>query len=287
MSITEEQSRFDKRKLMNDFLSLELVEANHSAAYVRNLRSTLTHFLNWVPTDDVREITHEHVRQWLIEQAKEPATFAQYRGRLSAFFKWLVKEEYLVRSPVDRIRAPKVRRRRISEEHYLTEEELDRLLKAIDHPIYRALVLFGARTGVRSQTLCQIDLSKVDLENKRMQIVEKGEKPRVIFFNEEVKQVLEGLKSMGITDLKVPRTTFIQAMVRAAKKAGIQKTVNIHMLRHTFAAHARIKGIRLEDLKDLLGHESIEMTLIYADIGETYAEREYRRIFDQENAQTR
>jgi integrase/recombinase XerD len=57
----------------------------------------------------------------------------------------------------------------------------------------------------------------------------------------------------------------ITALVKmCAKRAGIEKNVYTHALRHTFATHLRRRGVPLETLKELLGHANIQETLIYA-----------------------
>ena len=58
------------------------------------------------------------------------------------------------------------------------------------------------------------------------------------------------------------------ALTTAVKRAGINKEVNLHILRHCFASHALEEGMNLKTLQYLLGHSTVQTTMVYLHISE-------------------
>ena len=92
-----------------------------------------------------------------------------------------------------------------------------------------------------------------------------AERPTGWLFNG---QEVEGRKG-GDFDSRYSQKGVQWAVQQAAKKAGILKNVNVHSLRHTYATHLLEDGMDILTLKDLLGHERIETTMIYLHVAQS------------------
>ena len=148
---------------------------------------------------------------------------------------------------------------------YLTRQELKRFFKAIDDPYYRELFRFLVNTGLRLseyQVLKESDLEWLE-DKVRIRIRGKGNKERVVILSRSV--VLPALEA-GIFSKKVSNRAIQKAMKRYLEKAGMDKEVSPHSLRHTFAIELIDRGVPLNKIQLILGHENISTTSIYLSI---------------------
>ncbi len=164
----------------------------------------------------------------------------------------------------------------------LSQQEVRRLLKApalLRHRLILGL-LYGC--GLRRHELLNIKLADVDLDRSQLHIREgKGRKDRYVPLGEHL---VRGLRTYlqaeppylwlfnGKTNtgqLQQFSETGVQWVIsQAVKRAGIQKRVSSHTLRHTYATHLLEMGIDIMTLKDLLGHVDIHTTLMYLHIAQ-------------------
>ena len=73
--------------------------------------------------------------------------------------------------------------------------------------------------------------------------------------------------SCGFTyDLLISEDIVQSAIANAVKKAGIVKHVSVHTLRHSFATHLLQSGVNIREIQELLGHKSVETTMIYTHV---------------------
>ncbi len=183
-----------------------------------------------------------------------------------------VKWKYLEKSPAQGVKDLKTddsKRRR-----FLTDIECEWLLQGCsreDYPIFFTLL----NTGMRRAELTNLEWSDIDFENGIIKIQRKanwlpktGE--REIPMNEELKTLLDKLPKRGnyiFTSAiggKMKEDTIRQKLVRIAKNAGIPNLTEVHALRHTFASRLIQRGVDLPSVQKLLGHTSIETTMIYS-----------------------
>ena len=164
----------------------------------------------------------------------------------------------------------------------LSKEETWRLLMApelLKHKILIAL-LYGC--GLRCFEARNVRLRNIDFDRKVLHVVQgKGKKDRFVPLSEHL---IRGLKKYidaenptdwlfhgqpvenrkgGDFDSRYSQKGVQWAIQSAAKKAGLHKHINVHTLRHSFATHLLEDGMDIMTLKDLLGHESIDTTLVY------------------------
>ena len=182
-------------------------------------------------------------------------------------------------------RAPKVRGfpikpTAIEDDEYLTFEETDRFLQAAA-PEWKVLLTVALRTGLRAGELLALKWQDIDLVQKQLVVRRtlwngqegppKGGRSRPLPLGDDVVATLKAHRHLRgpyvFCTEKGERLTHsvIKDVVPATcRKAGLSKRVTTHALRHTFASHLVMRGASLMAVKELLGHQSIEMTLRYS-----------------------
>jgi integrase/recombinase XerD len=177
----------------------------------------------------------------------------------------------------DLITIPKRPRREVV---FLTNEEIKRFRESIDtKPIYglrfRVLVETLLGTGMRISEALSLNRTSIDFIQREARVVGKGNKERIIFFSEEsldwIRRYLnrrtDKNPAIFITTGDEPRRLRNQDLTRyfknARNKAGINKKITNHSLRHCFASHLAFNNCPFTEIKTLLGHERLDTTIRY------------------------
>lgn len=215
-------------------------------------------------------------------------TLERIRIMLNVFFDWAQQEGYVHRNfvknvdPIKYVEKPR---------KPLTEEEEEMLRDACETYRDRAMLDVFLATGVRISELVNMKWEDIDMAKKTIQVFGKGSKYRKVFFNSKTKVSLLRYKLVRPGDSeyvfvseRYPYNVIQKGGVhlvikRLAKHSGITTHVSAHVLRHTFATRALAKGVSLEKLKEMLGHESCDTTLVYAKIEEQQIRHEYQKAF--------
>jgi integrase len=163
---------------------------------------------------------------------------------------------------------------------FLREEELQAILAACETPDDRALVLIGARTGLRFSELRALEWGDIDFDHRLLTVrrcavlhdigTPKNGRIRHVPLTDEVMGTLWGMKRLrGLVfpyqgRMRVHWTSLLHLQA-ACKRASIEP-IGWHTLRHTFASHLISKGASIKAVQDLLGHSTITMTQRYAHL---------------------
>ena len=156
----------------------------------------------------------------------------------------------------------------------LSREEIKRMIDVTKNTKHRLVLMFLYYAGLRLSELIHLKWQDIDLNRDIIHVkMAKGEKHRVTFLHPKLKEALGeyGIKNYGFV-LKsdrgkkyCPKT--IQEIVRkASKKAGVNKRVTPHALRHSFATHLLESGVDIRYIQQLLGHKSLRTTQIYTHV---------------------
>lgn len=186
----------------------------------------------------------------------------------------------------DHIKLPKIKRSQ-KLPVVLSKSEMKRLLLAPDLLKHRILIglLYGC--GLRCFEARNVQLSDLDFERAVLHVRQgKGSKDRYVPLSQHL---IRGLKhyiqterpkqwlfngqpqgrSGGDFDGRYSQRGVQWAITQAVKKAGITKDVSVHTLRHTYATHLLEDGLDILTIKDLLGHQSIDTTMIYLHVAQS------------------
>jgi site-specific recombinase XerD len=236
---------------------------------------------------------HEEGGRWGRKHLNKPArpdTVKDYWICLNSFFKWLVAEELLGSSPMEKIPKPAVRQ---EEKQPLSPAQVKALLNAArrsQHPRRdEAIVLLLLDTGIRSSELTDLKMSDVDLRSRQCKVLGKGNKLRIVHFGLTTGNALrlylrqrsdENDDPLFLADKTngmirgLTRSGLQQLLERLGHVAGIKgRSCSPHVLRRTFAVTWLRNGANIFSLQAMLGHTDLRMTQRYlslanADIAE-------------------
>lgn len=209
---------------------------------------------------------------------------------IRTFFSWLVDEEALIRNPANKIKGLKQPKRLPKS---MTTTELEMMREGCRDYRDRAILEVMYSTGCRLSEISSMKERDIDWNTGSIVIIGKGNKERIVYLNSRAKFYLKHYikeKRENEDDCEYLFTTTrrpwrqlqnksIQDLIKKiAQKAGIDRNVHPHMLRHTMATLAMDSGIELGDLQQLLGHESANTTLRYISVNENRKRQAHKRF---------
>ena len=237
---------------------------------------------------DIAEITATRVREFLVylrdndhrfdsdsRQANKPVnstTLRNYYRVLSAMFNWLIREEVLDESPMDKVQTPPAERKVIQA---LTSAQVNQLLQACGERFSgvrnRAVISTLVDCGLRLGELVGLKIDDVDMDSQQLRVDGKTGERRARFGSTTaaaLQKYLDARRACGASSLWViqkgtPLTTAaVQTAIRKiGARAGV--AVHIHLLRHTFATMFLRNGGDAFMLQRLMGHTTLPMTERY------------------------
>ncbi|MGB9618780.1 MAG: site-specific integrase [Armatimonadota bacterium] len=270
------------------------------SAYLRDLRC----FAHALPDVGVRNITHAMVDAALTDPSvaysddgapKSAATMHRLKAVIRSFFTWATESGITDTNPAKSVATKRLAR---TPPEFLTEAEKRRLLKEVHdraNPLARRdRVIFELflGTGIRIAELVNLDIDDVDLDGKHIYITGKGGIPQAKFLKSSLRTLLRNYLK-GRRRLTGSETTALFVSSRGTRlccrqiaqrlaywlgKAGIQKNVTPHGLRHTFATHLYAATSDLELVKRALDHLCIASTEIYTHLADNALEDAIERL---------
>ena len=252
--------------------------------YSQTIKSVIDFIGKEIPHITTEDLRH-YITNYQEDRKSSKVTIDNIRRILSSFFAWLEDEDYIVKSPVRRIH--KVKSAITIKETY-TDENLEQMRDNCDELRDLALIDILASTGMRIGELVLLNREDINFEERECIVFGKGSKERLVYFDARTKIHLQNyLNSRNDTNkalfvsLKAPfnRMTIggIEVRLREmGRKLGINK-VHPHKFRRTLATMAIDKGMPVEQLQKLLGHQRIDTTLQYAMVKQSNVKIAHRR----------
>lgn len=250
--------------------------AGLSAGTLENYRVILEVFFR-----DLRkapcEITTNEIRLWLyLYQSRRnisARTLDKYREYIARFFAWATEEGYLQVNPARGVEAIKYEEK---PRESLTQVELEYLRKACRSARELAIIEMLYSTGCRVSELATLKQSDVDWRELSVHLYGKGRKHRISWLNAKAEVALRAYldsrtdecPSLIVSQRKpyhgLTKDGLELIVKNIARRSGVSKHITPHVLRHTTATIALQSGMPIADISALLGHESIDTTMIYA-----------------------
>ena len=238
---------------------------------------------------NVRHINTEDLRTYLTEyQSKKQSsrvTIDNIRRILSSFFSWLEDEDYIIKSPVRRIH--KVKTASSIKETY-SDEDLEKMRDNCEELRDLAMIDVLASTGMRVGEMVLLNRDDINFAERECVVFGKGDKERMVYFDARAKLHLQQYLNSRTDDnpalfvsLRTPHERIqiggIEHRLREmGKRLNIPK-MHPHKFRRTLATMAIDKGMPIEQLQRLLGHQRIDTTLQYAMVQQSNVKTAHRK----------
>lgn len=266
-----------------EFLAYLANVRNYSPRTVVNYRSDLKIFADYCFQEHgielVSDVTPHHIQAFITftKQTLHNSAYASARKLrcVKSFMRFCHGHKYIDVDPTQNISEPKTGKRLPV---YLTPAEARQLINAPDGRFKErdsAIMMVFLFCGLRVSELANLNLDSIDLEAGTMNVIGKGDKERIVPLVAPAITALNRYLRVRPKDAKSPALFLsyrkkrlsvrgIQKIIKQyAKQVGLKKNVSPHKLRHTCATLLYSEGSLLE-LKQMLGHESVATTQIYA-----------------------
>ena len=268
------------RKMMLE----ELQRRNYSESTTRHYIRTVEEFARRFQCSPDR-LGPRHIREYqaeLLRKGKSAGTVTQRLAALRFFYVKTLKKSWNAAEtpyPKQAFQLPTI----------LSQEEVVRLIDAANTPFHRTVLMTLYATGMRRAELTHLKVTDVDSQRMVIHVRGgKGRKDRDVMLSrmllEELREHWRRLRrkpsvwlfpghSDHSGDRPIDTKTVWHACHEAAQRAGLQKAVHPHTLRHCFATHLLEAGADLRTIQMLLGHRDLEETTIYLHVSKQRLER--------------
>jgi len=265
------------------FLAYLRIERGLSTNTLSSYESDLAHFFEHLGATNVvhaRPLDISGFLQFLYGRSLKPRSAARALAAVRGLYRFLMLEKVIDRNPTAVVEAP---RAFVALPHFLTLEEVDRLLAAVQARSRnglrdKAMIQVLYATGLRVSELVNLRLDGVNLEAGFVRCLGKGSKERVVPLGaaarEAVRSYLDTARGLHASEIlfltsrgnALTRMEFWKILKDCAARAGIRKNISPHVLRHSFATHLLERGADLRAVQMMLGHAEISTTQIYTHV---------------------
>lgn len=250
---------------------------------------TIEKFLSCI-SSTLRQMTTEIIREYLIKYQGinncSKTTIDNVRRNLSSFFTWLESEDYILKSPIRRIHKIKTGSR---VKEVLTDENIEILRDGCKNLRDLCIVEFLITTGVRVGELVNLNKDDVNFYEREAIVYGKGNKERKVYFDARAKlHLLEYIKKRKdannalFVTLDEPHKRLnisgVEIVLRNLGKNTKVERVHPHKFRRSMATKAIDKGMPIEQVQKLLGHQQIDTTMHYAMVNQTNVKNSHRKF---------
>lgn len=291
----------DPVELFCDYL---IYERHYSDLTRKAYRDDLSHFqdfLNQSGDSDLLEVGPYDARIYLgflSEKDYSRASISRKISSIRAFYQFMLKNQLVESNPFAYLN---IRNKAVKLPNFFYQEEIEALFKAADGPEAtdirnRALleVLYG--TGIRLSECQQIQLDDIDFEMAVLFVRGKGDKDRYVPFGYYAGQALKEYINHARSELMakghenhpylfvnhrgahITKEGISYILNQLIKKSSLTTDIHPHMLRHTFATHLLNNGADMRTVQELLGHQSLSSTQIYAHVTKEHLQNSYNKF---------
>ncbi|MEM4181832.1 MAG: tyrosine-type recombinase/integrase [Candidatus Pacearchaeota archaeon] len=251
-------------------LEIELKISKNSEHTIKNYLIKNRLFLDYT-NKPLEKIDSDDVKKYIVEKLSDKAAISiiSFLAAIKFSFSSILKKDI-----TEGIKRPK-REKKIPA--VLTKEEVSRLILVIKNKKSRLMVSLLYACGMRVSELTHLKIEDINF-NEKIGFIRQGKGKKDRIFNipdsllEDLKEIVEKRKNenqeylFSSKDKPLSERNIQKIVQSAAKKAGIDKEVHPHTLRHSFATHLLESGIDIRKIQELLGHTNLSTTQIYTHV---------------------
>ena len=272
---------------MNMFLTAKQIEGCSSRT-IQYYRATIEHLISTVDVP-LRKMTTEILRKYLSNyQARNNCsnvTVDNVRRNLSSFFSWLEEEDHILKSPIRRIHKIKTK---TTVKEVISDESIELLRDNCLAMRDLAIIDLLFSTGMRVGELVNLDIEDINFEERECIVYGKGDKERRVYFDARTKlhlqQYIEQRKDKNkalFVTLNAPyerlKISGVEIRLRELGKRLDIDRIHPHKFRRTMATRAIDKGMPIEQVQKLLGHQQIDTTMQYAMVNQSNVKSSHKK----------
>jgi len=283
----------ESKKGYETFLRIEKsLSPNSVSAYVNDINKLILFVEEHYPDLTPETVKLAHLRkfvEWMNQNGISPRTQARTISGVKSFYKFLLIEEAVENDPTTLLESPRIGRKL---PEILTDDEINSLIDAIDVTKAeglrnRAILETLYSCGLRVSELVDLKVSNLHFEQEFLRIAGKGERERLVPISkraiEDIKKYLvnsrkklviekgyENVVFLNRRGKKLSRVMIFTIIKNLADKIKLEKSISPHTFRHSFASALVQGGADLRTVQEMLGHESILTTEIYAHLDKEY-----------------
>lgn len=236
-----------------------------------------------VPADQIDVF---HIRAYLMQEKNrglQDSSIEGIRSILSSFFGWLCKEGLIKKNPCANIGAVKCQKK---VRPPYSAAEIERLKNACKTVRDKALICFLLSTGARISEVCDLNRGDICYDSLECNVLGKGNKERTVYMDEVTAMLLKEYMAtrtdqfealfIGKGSKRLTPHGVRDRLTKLGKRAGVDN-VHPHRFRRTLATNLTGRGMPVQDVAVILGHENINTTLKYVHINTDNVKAAYRR----------
>jgi integrase/recombinase XerD len=285
------------------FIRFLAVERGLSQNYQLSTQRSLTEFAEWCAAkkriSHPRSVTLPMMSEYLAERKRAGLSASSIKlvvVALKIFFRFLASKAIIERDPSEALALPRI-------ERYLPETlnelQVEQFLEKIDtkavHGLRdRAMIELLYASGLRISELANARLENFNFDERMVRVTGKGNKTRLVPVGRKACEALAAYLSTERPKMVKPRSSseiFLsergtklttariwQIVKNHAKRAGLEKNVYPHLLRHSFATHLLSNGADLRIIQEMLGHADISTTQVYTHVDQQRLKAVHRQF---------
>ncbi len=271
------------------------VASNTLSSYLRDIRQ----FLHWLEgagklPEQVKQSDVESYTQFLSSEGKSAATVTRSLASLKSFYSFLIRQGVVEVNPARGLSPAKVERKL---PQILTSKEVELFLEQPDASDAkgcrdRAMLELLYATGIRVSELIGLNMDHINLSAAFIRCSGRDRERIIPLYPAAVRALSDYIEHVrpqmiehpdeqalfvNMSGERMSRQGFWKLIKYYQEKAGIQKEITPHTLRHSFAAHLLENGADLRSIQEMLGHADISSTQIYTQIVSQKLKDVYRK----------
>lgn len=273
-------------KLLKRYCACLIIEGK-SKGTIEGYRYRLNHMVNFLQIH-FKDIGPYDIRYYLADlkmKGYADRTLESVRNYISAFYTWMMHEEIITKNPCVQIKPIKYNNE-IKES--FSELDIEKIRTNCRNVRERAMVELLLSSGIRVAELCNMNIDDLDFHSYSVHVKQgKGNKDRITYMSPVAAYYInEYLKSREDTDIALFITSRKKSRLNPGGVRYILKeiearaeitNVHPHRFRRTFATTLSNRGMAIQVIQHLMGHDSIDTTMVYVNMNENNIRSEYFR----------